>query len=314
MSKTNTITINGKHYDAHTGLPVEKTTPAPVKTATPKTVTPSSSMHSSVQHSKTLNRRSVQKHHPKQAATPAQRPVRKSVATHPQVARFAPQPAHKSHPKKLMSDIAPVRHPIATKAHARHVTQKQQPAAPVHKPAAQIKHDALTKAMQNANSPSPNKQPLKRRFPKFMSIASASLAVLLLGGYMTYINLPTLSIRVAAAQAGIDATYPDYRPSGYSLHGPIAYSSGTVSMKFAANAGPQNFTVSEKKSSWNSSAVLENYVIPAVGDEYLTYAEGGLTIYTYDGAAAWVNNGILYTISGDAPLTGDQVRKIATSL
>lgn len=311
MSKTTTVTINGKHYDTHSGLPVEQ----PIRATSPKAVTHSSGMHASTQRSTTLNRRSVKKHQPKKTEAVVQQPAHKAIATHPQVTHFAPKPIHKpaAHSKALMSDIAPVRHPMAAKVHAKQTAQKQ-PTKPAHKPAAQIKHEAVTKALHDAKRPVAKKQSLKRRFPKAMSIASASLAVLLLGGYLTYINLPTLSIRVAAVQAGIDASYPDYRPSGYSLSGPIAYSSGNVSMKFAANAGPQNFTINEKKSSWDSSAVLENYVLPAAGEEYLTYTEGGLTIYTYDGDAAWVNDGILYTISGDAPLTGDQVRKIATSL
>lgn len=154
----------------------------------------------------------------------------------------------------------------------------------------------------------------KKRYPRILSVSSAGLALLLLGGYFTYINMPSLSTRVAAAQAGINATYPSYHPDGYSLSGAVAYNQGEVHMKFASNAGPQSFTVDQTKSSWDSSAVLENYVTKKVGENYITYNEHGLTIYTFGGDAAWVNGGILYTISGDAPLSGDQIRHIATSM
>jgi hypothetical protein len=60
--------------------------------------------------------------------------------------------------------------------------------------------------------------------------------------------------------------------------------------------------------------VLDNYVKEKAGDNYITYNERGLTIYTYNSNAAWVNNGVLYTIDGDAPLSSDQIRRIATSL
>ena len=85
-------------------------------------------------------------------------------------------------------------------------------------------------------------------------------------------------------------------------------------MKFAANGGPQNYTVTQTKSSWDSTAVLDNYVTPRAGVSYIPYTERGLTIYTYGNNAAWVNGGILYTIEGNAPLSSEQIRHIATSL
>lgn len=48
--------------------------------------------------------------------------------------------------------------------------------------------------------------------------------------------------------------------------------------------------------------------------EVTTTSERGLTIFTYKNNAIWVNGGILYSISGDASLSGDQIRQIATSL
>lgn len=170
----------------------------------------------------------------------------------------------------------------------------------------------MAKAPSHAASHKQVKQ--QRRLPRIMSVASASLALLLLGGYFTYLNMPSLSVRVAAAQAGVNASYPSYHPDGYSLNGPVAYTQGQVNMKFASNSGPQNFTVTQSKTSWDSSAVLDNYIKEKAGDNYITYDEHGLTIYTYGGNAAWVNGGVLYTITGDAPLSGDQIRHIATSM
>jgi hypothetical protein len=39
-----------------------------------------------------------------------------------------------------------------------------------------------------------------------------------------------------------------------------------------------------------------------------------LTIYTYADNAAWVNNGVLYTIKANTTLSNDQIQRIATSL
>lgn len=85
-------------------------------------------------------------------------------------------------------------------------------------------------------------------------------------------------------------------------------------MKFAANAAPQSFTLTQSRSDWDSSAVLANYVLPILGRNFATTASRGLTIYSTNNAAAWVNGGVLYTIKGNATLSSDQVQRIAMSL
>ena len=85
-------------------------------------------------------------------------------------------------------------------------------------------------------------------------------------------------------------------------------------MNFKATTSDANFSVNQSKSSWDSDAVLDNYVTPKAGSSYMPYTERGLTIYTYNNSAAWVNGGILYTVEGNAPLSSEQIRRIATSL
>jgi len=315
MSKT--VTINGRMYDVHTGMPVDGEPEArqPVTHASAKPH-PSHSVHQTVQKSQILNRRTVKK--AGVSVSSHAKPQRNTdVMRHPSVAKFA------QHPSGDVAKAAPaaaerhVPHPIAQKAsHRQAVMQMKPQVQPAPKPATVIKQEAVQESLDAAPSHSANHEQVKhtKRYPRLLSVASASLALLLLGGYFTYLNMPSLSVRVAAAQAGVNASYPSYHPDGYSLNGPVAYTQGEVKMKFASNAGPQNFTVSQSKTSWDSSAVLDNYIKQKAGDNYITYDEHGLTIYTYGGNAAWVNGGVLYTISGDAPLSGDQIRHIATSM
>lgn len=325
-----TITINGTTYDAHTGLPVAQgqatSTPQPVSFAKPKTH-PSHDIHQRVQKSHTLNRKTVKRIVAAQSANAAR--SQSSVKKSPAITKFAPHPAGTVTKRRNVSDIGPVAHPMMQKAHAQMAAKPQpahpalpqrQPAAkPAPKPSAVIKTEAEKEALDNAPSHhaaghKQHRAKSTRKAPRILSIASASLALLLLGGYFTYLNMPNLSVRVAAAQAGIDASYPSYRPDGYSLNGPVAYNDGQVSMKFAANAGPQNFKIIQSETNWDSTAVKENYVEPKWGEDVIQYTENGLSIYAHDGEAAWVNNGILYTIQGDAPLSASQIRGIATSM
>lgn len=353
MSQTKSITINGREYDAHTGLALDTqaATPAPTPvTRTPRTVSTKTahSIHAAAgRRSQTLNRRALTNPHVKKAASqnaPASKktvsiPVtttpraaiihnkravhahQPSAMTSNHISRFAPNPTPRvSHPA---ADIAPATvHPHVQKAH--HISQIKAEKPLADAPAKRLttreaKQTAMQKALHNTsvnqNTPHVKHHPLKKRSrPRMAGVLSATLGLVMLGGYFTYLNMPTISTKVAAAQAGIDANYPNYRPDGYSLRGLVGYQQNAVTMKFASNSGPQSFTLNQSKSNWDSSALLDNYIAPRTGSDYIPYTEQGLTIYTYGNNAAWVNGGVLYTVEGDAPLSNEQLRHIATSL
>ena len=321
-----TVTVNGTVYDSQTGRPLHVIR-TPERTASHGAQT----MHTQLQHSTTLRRKHSRISHEsvvvpaRQESKPAQSPAQ-TVSVHrtpkPQsevkrselVSRFAPETPRPAS-KKVVADIAPTKHHMAQRAAVR--MSAKQPVQRVVKPSDVLKKEAVARATAEMK-PRDNKSAAHKRprsnVSRRLSMASAALAILLLGGYFTYLNMPALSTRVAASQAGVNATYPSYHPSGYSLSGPVAYEQGNVSMKFAANTGPQSFTLSQTSSDWDSSAVLDNYILPAAGENYATTRTGGLTIYTYADNAAWVNNGVLYTIKANTTLSNDQIQRIATSL
>lgn len=147
-----------------------------------------------------------------------------------------------------------------------------------------------------------------------IAIACAIACVAGIAGFVMT-NMPDISIRVAAMQTGIEASYPSYIPRGYTL-GDINSEDGKITMQFT---GPDDgsFTLIEEKSSWDSSALLRNYVQPTWQDQYTTTHEQGITIYISNAGsnAAWVNGGVLYKInSANNSLTKKQVRNIVVSL
>lgn len=329
-------------YDSSTGKPLRHERGH--ESAKPRAA---QALHTQTQRSKTLARRYVKRDGTVTKATrvltstPAT-PVRQVNAaagvhaTHTVTRRpapIAPRPSHTPSPAvtKFAKSATPQAAPAATPdvkpvPHALHqaatqkvqATQAQKQTVREVRPSQVIKNESIQHALANS-TPKHHKKEVKAKKSRskagrLMSVASASLAIVLLGGYLTYLNMPALSTRVAAAQAGIDASYPSYQPSGYSLSGPVAYSQGSVTMKFAANAGPGSYTLTQKDSNWDSSAVLENAVEPKSSGAYTTTTASGLTIYSYDTTSVWVNNGILYTVTGDAPLSSEQIRNIATSL
>jgi hypothetical protein len=283
VSKQHTVIINGTKYDAVSGKPLGLTEATKSTLSTKKPV-----------------------HTPAPAPAPTARQIQ-------EIRRFAPHPK----PQTIISDIAPVHHPVVDRVHAARATQQLAVGPRVVKPSQIIKREAIIEATSRMPTKPARQIKLKKRVStarRRLNIAAISLAVLVFGGYLTYLNMPQISTRVAASQAGINAQYPSYHPTGYSLSGPVAFNNGVVSMKFAANTSPQAYTVTQSRSNWDSSAVLENYVQPKAGEHYTTTQSNGLTIYTYDKSAAWVNGGILYTIDGSANLTPEQIQHIAVSM
>lgn len=150
----------------------------------------------------------------------------------------------------------------------------------------------------------------RRHFTR-TSLVTAALAVAILGGYMTYISMPSLSIRVAANRAGVDSQIP-YTPNGYSLDGPVAYSPGQLTIKYKSNSGGSGYSITEQTTVLDSreafSSSYEN------GSSYTTEELNGTTVYYYGNNAAWVKDGVLYTLSGNHLLGNDQVSKIIQSV
>lgn len=158
----------------------------------------------------------------------------------------------------------------------------------------------------------PRKKFRAKHFAIAFTCAAACVAAII---YVVGSNIPDISVRVAAMQTGIQASYPSYIPRDYSL-GDIMSENGKIALKFNGPDGA-SFTLTEEKSSWDSAALLRNYVEPTWEDNYTTTHEQGITIYISDinSNAAWVNGGVLYKItSNNSVLTKKQVRNIVTSL
>lgn len=337
MSNT-TIVINGKVYDALTGLPVaapmKKSTPV-ASPAQPKAMTPApvaaashkashaKSIHSKTQKSVTLRRDILKK-----PAAPAhtgemrRKPTAGHIAKSPQIHKFAPHPQ----PLKSFDVSAPKKAAapkVASIVHVTHTAVTSKTAHAVPSPAPKLSSSHLKKQLlaeahaapvQAPERPVKTKKRLLSKKPRMASLAVASLAVMVLGGYFTYLNMPSLSVRVAAAQADVAATFPDYHPDGYRFSGPVAYTPGQVAIKFQSNGSDLAYTVTQQKSTWDSTAVYDNLISRVADNSYVTNSQQGLTIYTFKNKAAWVNRGILYTIDGNAPLSNEQLLRIAGSM
>lgn len=330
--RQSTITINGRLYDALSGQPVASNTkaaaqvaqakpPAPVASKAsqhniraPRPKHPAATVHAKPQRSTTLNRIAVQKPQPQAATAHSKSPL---------ISRFGPAavspqpnttPSPQVTPQTPPAQSAP---PNTTPLHPSVMAAMRNRMAASHTNAPQsskeLKEALMRERLAEVGNEQPAKPSLFARRPKLASILASTLSLLILGGYFTYINLTNISMRVAASSAGINASFPGYRPDGYSVNGPITYAPGEVTINYKSNTSDSGFALTQKTSSWDSQGVLDNYVRKQTST-YLTFQQRGVTVYTFNNKAAWTNGGLLYTIEGDASLSSDQILRLATSL
>lgn len=373
MKGQNLVQINGRYYDAVSGMPAQISDRSPVKAAstpaTPPTkpsqanrpmrafsdfgparpfqsslAKPDAATNNLVQPTKHVTRHNEQVHHGTvHKKLQKSQTLNRQALKQPQVAQqtseaktakptiqFAPHPKPlvSREPAPLLNHGQPVLEVPKEKPKTSHAAQAHHTEVPTrqevrHETAAlgsQTLKESLIKeglAQAEANREAKPRAGFFKRLlggkSKFTTVMSTSLSVLVLGAYLTYINLPNISMRVAATRAGINASLPSYSPDGYALSGAITYAPSEVSVNYKSNTSEQGFTVTQRASTWDSQAVLGKYVNKQT-TAYLTLQEQGLTVYTYGNKAAWSNGGLFYTIEGDAPLSSEQIIKIATSM
>jgi hypothetical protein len=154
----------------------------------------------------------------------------------------------------------------------------------------------------------------KRKGGRILLALATSAACVIALAAIVKVNLPNISVKVAAVQTGVEASYPSYIPRDFNLSGVYTNDQNSVIIEFN---GPEDkkFTLAEEKSSWDSNALLTNYVKGAYGSNYDIIREQGITIYINYSNAAWVNNGTFYRITANAGvLSKKQIKNIVGSL
>ena len=334
MKQHDIITVNGQSYDTVTGLPVAKaqSTPKPAPVKKTAQTSPAHSLHAATQRSTTLRRATAPKPQPTvpkgtkmvSDIQPRRRPGTHSldVARHPQVGRM-PQNVHNQDTPKSAAkthantDTGPRQHPHVVQAE-RHLAGKKQTVSTVTPQSSKATKEAeISKALATAVTPKADDKPHKKRSKKTrtrtMRLTAIVASVVIIVIIAVWVNLPTLSVAFASAQSGVNADFPHFTPDGYSLKLPVDAQSNRVTMTFSSNQNATSFSLSQEKSAWDSQAVRALVEEQSKG-QFLTTQDRGLTVYTYDGNAAWVNKGILYKLSGDSRLSNDTIMRIASSL
>lgn len=226
----------------------------------------------------------------------------------------------KSFVKPLVKSSLKPKAPI--KSPAKKLTRAAIPAAnmttsSVESAFSRISEDPKAKQVVAATQPKnvkPVKKSIHKKSTRLAFALFCSTAVVASLFFIAQTNMPDISVRVAAMQTGIQATYPSYIPREYRLSGVYTTQDNSVAMDFT---GPNQakFTLTEEKLPWDSNALLNRYVKTKWGENYDSVREQGITIYISGSNAAWVNAGIVYKINNfQGELTKKQIKNIVTSL
>lgn len=150
--------------------------------------------------------------------------------------------------------------------------------------------------------------------PRVVSMSAGALAVVVLAGFFAYQNTPNLTMRVAAAKAGVRGSLPSYKPAGFSMNGPVNSAPGQITIAYKSNSDDRSFKLVQKSTEWNSETLLNKFVAKDQRP-YQSYQEDDKTIYIYDSNnATWIERGVWYQVEGNGALSSDQLLRIANSL
>ena len=143
------------------------------------------------------------------------------------------------------------------------------------------------------------------RHLRIATLITAMIAVLLAGGYLSYVNMPNISLHMAAAQAGVNAKSVSTL-DGYSPFGNVNYESGEVTVQYKNNSGGDGYSLTQSKTTLKSSEISGN-LLPdgsqSIGDD----------VHKSGNTAVWIDGNTLFTLDGNRYMTNNQILQIAKS-
>ncbi len=181
--------------------------------------------------------------------------------------------------------------------------------------------DQLTKILQASNELDQQDrtaakrrlgQPKKHRF-RFSTIMATAGAMAIIVGLGVYISLPTISVKLAAGRAGINAKNP-YALSGYSLDNNIAAQPGKVTISYKSASGNSGYSVTQESDKSTTDYALRLNVSRQNGGSYQEMDVNGKTVLLYGNKATWLAGDMRYTIDGSDMMDSNQLRSIVKSL
>jgi len=341
MSKQ-TITINGKRYHAITGeLLIDVASPEDhdalanthkisVNTVAVKPVVKPAPQHTA-KPSQTLMRSAVKKPSAKASAIRVQHEIETellslSVAQKPSVTSVSHARLERAQSTLRSEQISrfqngetvsklPVQHAhVPVRIAPDKPEEVDLPAgAPQPKPS-NSPEDMFTRAIANAQHHADIKAHTRAYKIKvrrhFASLAVGASALLVIVGFATYLNVPSLQIRIAGMQAGVSTTNPNFSKAGFAYTGVNATQSKRV---IGLKTAESSYRLVQQPTNWAGGQMIDHISsVNASGTpNFKTLQFGDQTVYRLNnGNATWVKNGTWYQLNGDRAIGDTQLQTL----
>lgn len=221
------------------------------------------------------------------------------------VSSSAPARNHTNNVERVSDDIT------SALIHADELRNRQH----AHQTESRHEHKSEAPLMDMARAELENtkKQETKHGHRKFKlsAIAAAITAVALVLGYGGYLVYPNVQLRIAASQAGLDAkTF--YAPKGYKVSGSVAMGAGKLAINYHGENNA-SYRLNQERSKTTEEQLKSEATVKGK-DSFDSLKAGDVNVYRYNDKAAWVKDGVLYTLDTNDFLTSDQITKIASSV
>ena len=231
--------------------------------------------------------------------------VKQESQTNHTVSSSAPARNHTNNVERVSDDIT------SALIHADELRNRQQ----THQTESRHEHKSEAPLMDMARAELENtkKQETKRGHRKFKlpAIAASITAVALVLGYGGYLVYPNVQLRIAASQAGLDAkTF--YAPKGYKVSGSVAMGAGKLAINYHGENNA-SYRLNQERSKTTEEQLKSEATVKGK-DSFDSLKAGDVNVYRYNDKAAWVKDGVLYTLDTNDFLTSDQITKIASSV
>lgn len=137
------------------------------------------------------------------------------------------------------------------------------------------------------------------------------LALLVIGGFLVYRNIPSLQLKVASIQAGVPTSaMPDFKAAGFTY---ASTEATPGKLTFALVAAGKGYKLSQQTTNWSDADLLHNLAsYEANGTpNYSRLEVGATTVYRFsNNSATWIKNGAWYQLSTEASLSDAQVKAV----
>lgn len=239
----------------------------------------------------------------------------KSVAKHHKVERFGVPRPRKAEETKSGEVLNPSHNNIGPKNSSIAPAPASLAVSASHQHLERLLDEALAQADSHKQSLRRRSKNPFRRMPRWLAIALVLALAVVVALFIAWREVPQVAVKVASTRAHVNASVPAYTPTGFTYRGPAEYKDNSVTVQYQDKMTPSNnFSLTQTKSSWNSTSLAANYLSSA--EKVQTAQVQGTTVYIYGSGsdATWVNNGIWYKITNQAGLSSEQILRIVQSM